>query len=55
VTTLKYLGVENIIMDLKAIVEESVNWIYLVQDTEQLQVLANTVTNLWVPYNLRNF
>jgi len=85
VTTLKYLGVKNIIMDLnplnaelnpichllallgahhilhisrlrvKAIVEESVNWIYLVQGTEQLQVLANTVTNLWVPYNLRNF
>jgi len=55
VTTLIYLGVENITMDLKAIVEESVNWIYLVQDTEQLQVLANTVTNLWVPYNLRNF
>jgi hypothetical protein len=45
----------NIIKDLRAIVEESANWIYLVQDTDQLQVLANTETNLWVPYNLRNF
>jgi len=28
---------------------EGVDWIYLVQDTEELPAVVNTVMDLWVP------
>jgi len=40
---------DNIRMDLREIVWEGVNWIYLSQDRDQWQALLNTVMKLWVP------
>jgi hypothetical protein len=39
----------NIRMDLKEIVFEGVDWIYLTQDMDQWQALVSTVLNIWVP------
>jgi hypothetical protein len=45
------LGVDgdNIKMDLRERVLESVNWTYLTQDKDRWRALVNTVINLWVP------
>lgn len=40
---------DNNKMDLKEIGWESVHWIYLVQERDQLQVLRNMVRNFLVP------
>jgi hypothetical protein len=32
-----------------------VDWIYLVQDSDQLRALANTVVNFLVPYEAGDF
>jgi len=36
-------------MDIREVRWEGVDWIYLVQGTDQWQALVNTVMNLWVP------
>jgi hypothetical protein len=41
--------VDNIKMDLRAIVWGGMDWIDLAQDREQCRTLVNTVTNLRVP------
>jgi hypothetical protein len=38
----------NIIMDVREIGCEVVNWIHLAQDRDQWQALVNTVINLWI-------
>jgi hypothetical protein len=40
---------DNIRMDHQGIVWKGVDWIHLAQDTDQWQVLVNTVMNLRVP------
>jgi hypothetical protein len=40
---------DNMITDLKERGRRGVNWICVAQDTDQWQVLVNTVMNLWVP------
>jgi hypothetical protein len=39
---------DNIIMDLREIVWEIVDWIHLVQDRDQMRAVVNTVMNLRV-------
>jgi hypothetical protein len=36
-------------MDLKEVRHEDVDWIKLVNDRVQWQILVNTVMNFWVP------
>jgi hypothetical protein len=45
---------DNIKMDLKEIGWEIVDWIDLLQERDKWQAVNNAVTNLLVPYNLRN-
>jgi hypothetical protein len=40
---------ENIKMDLREIVWDGMDWIYLTQDRDQWRALVNTVMNLRVP------
>jgi hypothetical protein len=40
---------DNIKMIFEELWWEHLDWINLAQDTDQLQVLVNTVMNLWVP------
>jgi hypothetical protein len=40
---------DNIIMDLREIGWECVNWMHLAEDREQWWALVNTVMNHWVP------
>jgi hypothetical protein len=40
---------DNIIMDLKGIGWEGMDWIHLVQDRDQWRAVANTAVNVWVP------
>jgi len=40
---------DNIIMDLREIGWECVNWMHLAEDREQWWALVNTVMNFWVP------
>jgi len=40
---------DNIRMDLREIVCEGVDWMYLTQDKDQWRALVKTVMNLWVP------
>jgi hypothetical protein len=42
-------------MDLREIVWEVVNWLYLVQDSDQWRDLMIIVMNFWVPYKAGNF
>jgi hypothetical protein len=42
-------------MDLMEIGLEGVGWIYLARDREKWWGVVNTVMNLWVPKNARNF
>jgi hypothetical protein len=46
---------DNIKMDLRDIRWAGMDWIDLVQDREQRRTLVNTVMNLRVPENVRNF
>jgi hypothetical protein len=46
---------DNIMMDLKKVGCESVDWIELAQDTDRWRTLVNAVMNLWVPYSAGNF
>jgi hypothetical protein len=39
---------DNIIMDLREIGWEDVDWVHLTQDRDQWQDLVNMVMNLWV-------
>jgi hypothetical protein len=39
----------NIIVDLRKIGCEDVDWMHLAQDRDQWQVLVKTVMNIWVP------
>jgi hypothetical protein len=41
--------VDNIKMDLRVIGWDSMDWIHLVQDRDQLRALVNTVMSLRVP------
>jgi hypothetical protein len=41
-------------MDLKEIVLESVDWMYLAQDREQSFAVLNTIMKLLVPQNAEN-
>jgi hypothetical protein len=43
--------VDNIKMDILEIVWDDVDWIGLVQDTDSLRALVNSVLNLRAPYN----
>jgi len=47
------LGVDGriicIIMDLREIVWESVEWMHLAQERDQWRAVVNMVMNLWVP------
>jgi hypothetical protein len=45
----KYRLGENIRMKMREEEWEVVNWIHLVQDRNQWQVLVNMVMKLWVP------
>jgi hypothetical protein len=45
----------NIKMDLAETGWEGVEWINLAQVRVKKQAVINTVMNLWVPYNDRNF
>jgi len=45
----------NIKMDLKETGWEGDEWINLAQVRVKKQAVVNTVMNLWVPYNDRNF
>jgi hypothetical protein len=38
---------KNIIMDLREIGWEGVEWMHLAQDRDQCQALVNTAMNLW--------
>jgi hypothetical protein len=40
---------DNIRMDLREVVEESVNWVHLAQDNDQFRTVVNTVVNFRVP------
>jgi hypothetical protein len=46
---------DNIRIDLRKIVWECVNWMFVAQDRDQWQAFMNTVMNLQVPYNARIF
>jgi hypothetical protein len=48
-------GVDNIIMDLREVGWEGMNWIDLAQDRDQWRALVNTVMNLQVQLNARKF
>jgi hypothetical protein len=37
----------NIKMDLKAVGWESINWIYLAQNRDRWQAIANEIMDLW--------
>jgi hypothetical protein len=39
---------DNIKMDLQDVGWESINWIYLAQNRDRQQALANEIMNLWV-------
>jgi hypothetical protein len=39
---------DNIRMDLREIMWESVVWMHLPQDRDQLHTVVNTVMNLWI-------
>jgi hypothetical protein len=41
--------VDIVKMDLREIGWDGMDWIDLAQDTDQLRILVNMVTNLWVP------
>jgi hypothetical protein len=41
--------VYNIIMDLRQIGWDGVDWIHVAQDRDQWRALVDTVLNLWVP------
>jgi hypothetical protein len=41
--------VDNIIMDLRSIEWDVMDWIVLTQDRDQWWAFVNTVMNLWVP------
>jgi hypothetical protein len=45
----RYRWVDNIIMDLRVIGWDGMDWINLIQDRDQWRVLVNTVMNLRVP------
>jgi hypothetical protein len=45
----------NTEMDLTETGWQVVDWIDLTQEREKGQTTANTVTNIWVPYNAGNF
>jgi len=45
----------NIKMDLEETSWEGVEWINLAHVRVKKQAVVNTVMNLWVPYNDRNF
>jgi len=42
-------------MDLREMGWEGIDWMYLVQDREDLWALVNMVMNLWFPYKAGNF
>jgi hypothetical protein len=46
---------DNIIMDLREIGSDGIDWIDLAHDRDQLRTLMNTVINLRVPQNSVNF
>jgi hypothetical protein len=46
---------DNTKIDLKEIGCESVDWTHLAQGRDQLQVLVNTVMDLWVPLSAEKF
>jgi hypothetical protein len=46
---------ENIKMDLREIGFRDVDWIHWAQDMDRWRALVNTVMNLRVPQNARNF
>jgi hypothetical protein len=47
--------VDNIKMDLRGIGWDGMDWINLAQDRDKWRALLNTVMNLRVPQNARNF
>jgi hypothetical protein len=47
--------VDNIKIDLREIEWGGVNWIEMVQDSDQWRALVNTVLNLRVPHNAGKF
>jgi hypothetical protein len=40
---------DNIKIDYTEVIVESVDWINVAQDRDQLWALVNTIMNLWVP------
>jgi hypothetical protein len=44
----------KIIMDLREIWWEDVDWIHLAQDREQWWAFVNTVMNIWIPHKAGN-
>jgi hypothetical protein len=46
---------DNIRMDLREIGLEGLDLIHLAEDRDQWRALVNTVMNLWVPLNARDF
>jgi hypothetical protein len=45
---------DKIVIDLREIGWEGVEWIHLAQETDQWRALVNTVMNLWVPHTAGN-
>lgn len=52
---LQNLGVDNIKTALKETGQEGVDWIHLAHDRKKWHNIVNTVTNLCILQNIRNF
>jgi hypothetical protein len=44
-----------ILMDVKGIIWQGVDWNHMAQDADRWRTLVNTIMNFRVPYNVRNF
>jgi hypothetical protein len=49
------MQVDNIIIYLREIGWDGMDWIDLAQDRDQWRALVNTVINIWVPQNAGKF